>query len=81
MKNVLFVCVGNSGRSQMAGAFFNHPAGGKAKAMSAGTYAVAIGDLTGKFVVTEPPRPVQIIDNPQCPPTGPGSCGPKGSRG
>ena len=37
MKNVLFVCVGNAGRSQMAEAFFNHLAGGKAKALSAGT--------------------------------------------
>jgi protein-tyrosine-phosphatase len=37
MKNVLFVCVGNSGRSQMAEAFFNQLAGGKAKASSAGT--------------------------------------------
>ncbi len=37
LKNVLFVCVGNSGRSQMAEAFFNHMAGGKAKAVSAGT--------------------------------------------
>ena len=37
MKTVLFVCVGNSGRSQMAEAFFNHYAKGKAKAISAGT--------------------------------------------
>jgi protein-tyrosine-phosphatase len=37
MKNVLFVCVGNSGRSQIAEAFFNHMVGGKAKASSAGT--------------------------------------------
>ena len=37
MKTVLFVCVGNSGRSQMAEAFFNHMAGGKARAISAGT--------------------------------------------
>ncbi len=37
MKTVLFVCVGNSGRSQMAEAFFNHYARGKAKAISAGT--------------------------------------------
>lgn len=34
---VLFVCVHNSGRSQMAEAFFNHLAGGKARAVSAGT--------------------------------------------
>jgi len=37
MKTVLFVCVGNAGRSQMAEAFFNQAAGGKARAMSAGT--------------------------------------------
>jgi len=36
-KTVLFVCVGNSGRSQMAEAFFNHYARGKARAISAGT--------------------------------------------
>jgi len=37
MKTVLFVCVHNSGRSQMAEAFFNHTAKGKAQAYSAGT--------------------------------------------
>ena len=37
MITVLFVCVGNSGRSQMAEAFFNQAAGGKARAISAGT--------------------------------------------
>jgi len=37
MKTVLFVCVGNSGRSQMAEALFNQAAGGKARAISAGT--------------------------------------------
>jgi arsenate reductase len=37
MKTVLFICVHNSGRSQMAEAFFNCLAGGKAKAISAGT--------------------------------------------
>jgi arsenate reductase len=36
-KNVLFVCIGNSGRSQMAEAFFNRLAKGKARALSAGT--------------------------------------------
>ena len=36
-KKVLFVCVQNSGRSQMAEAFFNKLAGGKAQALSAGT--------------------------------------------
>jgi protein-tyrosine-phosphatase len=37
MKTVLFVCVHDSGRSQMAEAFFNQIAEGKAKAYSAGT--------------------------------------------
>jgi arsenate reductase len=37
MRRVLFVCVQNSGRSQMAEAFFNHMAKGKATATSAGT--------------------------------------------
>jgi protein-tyrosine-phosphatase len=37
IKTVLFVCVHNSGRSQMAEAFFNKLARGKAQAYSAGT--------------------------------------------
>ncbi len=37
MKTVVFVCVHNAGRSQMAEAFFNSMAKGKAKAFSAGT--------------------------------------------
>ncbi|MEE8470395.1 MAG: arsenate reductase ArsC [Dehalococcoidia bacterium] len=37
MKTLLFVCVHNSGRSQMAEAFFNSLAGGAATAVSAGT--------------------------------------------
>jgi arsenate reductase len=37
MKTILFVCVHNSGRSQMAEAFFNKLARGKARALSAGT--------------------------------------------
>jgi len=37
MTTVLFVCVRNSGRSQMAEAFFNQMAKGKAQAYSAGT--------------------------------------------
>lgn len=36
-RKVLFVCVDNSGRNQMAEAFFNKLAGGKAQALSAGT--------------------------------------------
>jgi len=34
---VLFVCVHNAGRSQMAAAFFNSRAHGRARALSAGT--------------------------------------------
>ena len=37
MKTVLFVCIGNAGRSQMAEAFFNTMAKGRAQAFSAGT--------------------------------------------
>ncbi len=37
MRSVLFVCVHNSGRSQMAEALLNHYAQGKAQAISAGT--------------------------------------------
>ena len=37
MKTILFVCVHNSGRSQMAEAFFNQMAKGKAQSYSAGT--------------------------------------------
>jgi arsenate reductase len=37
MKKILFVCVHNAGRSQMAEAFFNQMAEGKAKGFSAGT--------------------------------------------
>ncbi len=37
MKKVLFACVHNAGRSQIAEAFFNHMASGKAVAISAGT--------------------------------------------
>jgi len=37
MKKVLFVCVENAGRSQMAEAFANHYGEGKIEALSAGT--------------------------------------------
>ena len=37
MKKVLFVCVHNAGRSQMAESFFNEMANGNARAFSAGT--------------------------------------------
>jgi len=41
MKKVLFICIGNSGRSQMAEAFFNQKTQGKAVAISAGTQPAA----------------------------------------
>ena len=44
MKNVLFVCVHNAGRSQMAEAFFNRMANGSARAASAGTRPAAHKD-------------------------------------
>lgn len=37
MKTVIFICVHNAGRSQMAEAFFNHMAKGQAVAISAGS--------------------------------------------
>ncbi len=37
MRTVLFICVHNSGRSQMAEGFFNLLAKGRARALSAGT--------------------------------------------
>ena len=37
MKTALFVCIHNSGRSQIAEAFFNRAAKGNAKGISAGT--------------------------------------------
>ncbi len=37
MKTVLFICVHNSGRSQMAEAFFNQMAKGRSKGISAGS--------------------------------------------
>ena len=48
MKTVIFVCVHNSGRSQMAEAFFNQMAKGKALALSAGTQP---GDKVNPVVV------------------------------
>jgi len=53
MKTILFVCVGNSGRSQMAEAFLNHYAEGKAKALSAGTNPAANVEPTVVKVMKE----------------------------
>ncbi|MBN2462117.1 MAG: arsenate reductase ArsC [Dehalococcoidia bacterium] len=46
MQKVLFVCVHNSGRSQMAEAFYNHYAAGEAEALSAGTQPASHVDRT-----------------------------------
>ena len=48
MRTVLFICVHNSGRSQMAEAFFNQMAKGKAQAISAGSQP---GDAVNPVVV------------------------------
>jgi arsenate reductase len=42
MKTALFICVHNSGRSQMAEAYFNRMAKGKARAISAGSEPAAV---------------------------------------
>jgi len=52
-KTVLFVCVGNSGRSQMAEAFLNHFAKGQARAISAGTEPASTVDPTVIKVMKE----------------------------
>jgi protein-tyrosine-phosphatase len=46
MKKILFVCVHNAGRSQMAEAFLNNYAKGKAQALSAGTHYASHIDHT-----------------------------------
>jgi arsenate reductase len=53
MKTVLFVCVGNAGRSQMAEGFVNHLANGKAHAISAGTKPASAVDLNTVAVMRE----------------------------
>jgi arsenate reductase (thioredoxin) len=53
MKTVLFVCVGNAGRSQMAEAFFNHLAKGRARAISAGTKPASTVDPNTVAVMRE----------------------------
>ena len=44
MKTILFVCVHNAGRSQIAEAFFNLLAKGKARGLSAGTQPASKGN-------------------------------------
>ena len=53
MRRILFVCVHNSGRSQMAEAFFNRLGGGKAEAGSAGTDPAPVIDPTVIQVMRE----------------------------
>lgn len=53
METVLFICVGNSDRSQMAEAFFNYLAKGEYKALSAGTNPAASVDPTVLNVMRE----------------------------
>ena len=63
MKKVLFVCVHNSGRSQMAEALFNHYAAGKAQAFSAGTQLASHVNPT----VVQAMREIGIDISPQRP--------------
>ena len=68
MKKVLFVCVHNSGRSQMAEAFFNQMAKGKAVASSAGTEPAAHTDSNvamamheiGIDIMNQKPKPLTL---------------------
>jgi arsenate reductase len=53
VKRVLFICVHNSGRSQMAEAFFNQLARGKGVATSAGTRPAVILNPTVVKVMRE----------------------------
>lgn len=52
-ERVLFICVGNSSRSQMAEAFFNHLSPGQAQAVSAGTEPAATLDPNAVAVMAE----------------------------
>ena len=53
MEQVLFICVGNSSRSQMAEALFNHLAQGRAQAISAGTEPAGAIDPNSVAVMAE----------------------------
>jgi arsenate reductase len=53
MEEVLFICVGNSSRSQMAEALFNHLARGRAGAVSAGTEPARTLDPNAVAVMAE----------------------------
>ena len=72
-EEVLFICVGNSSRSQMAEAFFNHLAPAGARAVSAGTEparaldpnAVAAMAELGIDIGGQRPKPLtqEMVDN------------------
>jgi arsenate reductase len=53
MEQILFICVGNSSRSQMAEAIFNHLARGRARAISAGTEPARAIDPNAVAVMAE----------------------------
>jgi arsenate reductase len=53
MERVLFICVGNSSRSQMAEALFNHLVHGNAQAVSAGTQPAGAIDPNALAVMAE----------------------------
>ena len=53
MEQVLFVCVGNSSRSQMAEALFHHLSQGRARAVSAGTEPARALDPNAVAVMAE----------------------------
>jgi arsenate reductase len=53
MEQILFICVGNSSRSQMAEAIFNHLAQGRARAVSAGTEPARAIDPNAVAVMAE----------------------------
>ncbi len=53
MKHVLFICVGNAARSQMAEGFLNHLAEGKASAESAGSKPAGVVSSKAIQVMSE----------------------------
>jgi arsenate reductase len=53
MEQVLFICVGNSSRSQMAEGLFRHLAKGRARAVSAGTQPARALDPNAVAVMAE----------------------------
>jgi arsenate reductase len=53
MNQALFICVGNSSRSQMAEALFNHLAAGRGRAVSAGTQPARVIDPKAVAVMAE----------------------------